>query len=245
MAKTSDPYELFLKALSKQSLAYEEVIAKLEQLLDLDLPLDLESLQFFGLNLCLNKANKLSLKSRFTPLKEQSFCIVDIECTGSVSQGEIVELAAVRMVDGKIIASFESLIRVAKIPQNIVKLTGINDKMCENAPRKKAVLNDFRLFLADSIFVAHNVNSDYKYLQKALSLADLGPLLNQKLCTLKLASKLIKAPKHGLAHLKERLNIKSNHHRALSDAKAATQVLIHCLDKLPRHIKYTEDLLNF
>lgn len=240
-----DPYEGFLEELGKKSLPYKDVIDELYGIYNPSFELDLETISLLGLDLILSKENKLSLKSRFTPIKKQSFCVLDIEATGSVDRGGLLEIGAVKVKGGEIIDSFSSLIKVDYIPPCIVELTGIDVRMTQSAPRLGSVLSEFRFFLGTDVFVAHNARNDYKYLQKAFLQCDLGPLLNQRLCTLKLARQMIKAPKHGLAFLKEELKIKSELHRALSDATAAAHVLIHCLKKLPLGIKTTQDLLEF
>lgn len=243
--KPKHPLDTALALLSKKSLDYKEVMDMYDELLKLDIDLDLELLAFFGLDLRLDEKNHLSLKSRFTPIKDQNFCVVDIESTGSPSCGELLEIGAVKIKNKKIIASFESLIKVDNIPIAIEELTGINQAMVANSPSRDSVLNEFRLFLGTDIFVAHNVKTDFKYLDLSFEKANLGPLLNQRLCTFELAKKLILAPKHGLAFLKEALAIKSDHHRALSDAKASAFILIHCLKLLNPRIKTTQELLDF
>lgn len=242
--KPANPYQLLLKRLSKESLPYKEVLLNLEEMFGICVN-DLETTELLGLGLSLDSKNMLSLKSRQTLIKDQIFCVIDIEATGSTTWGELLEIGAVKVKNKKIIDSFESLVRVSYIPPVIVELTGINARMIERAPRPGSVLSEFKLFLKDSIFVAHNANFDFSYLDHSLKLCDLGPLLNQKLCTYQLSRKLIDTPKHGLAHLKEHLDIKSEHHRALSDARAAAQVLFHCLAKLPPRVKTTQELLDF
>ncbi len=74
------------------------------------------------------------------------FCIVDIESTGGVSKGEILEIGAVKIQNSKEIARFQSFVKVKEIPENITELTGITYEMVENAPSLAKVLSDFRLF---------------------------------------------------------------------------------------------------
>ena len=118
--------------------------------------------------------------------------------------------------------------------------------MLEDAPVLKTVLEEFKLFLEDDVFVAHDIKFDYNFISSSLQKYDLGKLENRKLCTIDLARRTIKAQRYGLGYLKETLNIDvDNHHRAYSDALSTTYLLeksIKCLDK---NIKTVEDLIDF
>lgn len=45
------------------------------------------------------------------------FCIVDIESTGGVSKGEILEIGAVKIQNSKEIGRFQSFVKVKEIPK--------------------------------------------------------------------------------------------------------------------------------
>ncbi|HHD77928.1 MAG TPA: DNA polymerase III subunit epsilon, partial [Campylobacteraceae bacterium] len=105
---------------------------------------------------------------------------------------------------------------------------------------------DFKLFLGDDVFVAHNVKFDYNFISTSLKTVGLEELLNRKLCTVDLARKTIDAEKHGLAYLREHLDIQTGeHHRAYADALSAAKVLDACFQNIPEHVKTTEDLIAF
>lgn len=232
--------------LSKQSKPYEWVIKEFKKVDELqNYELDLETFELLGLGLNLNKDNIFTLKTRTTKIKEETFCIVDIESTGCIKSGQILEIGAVKIKNLQEIARFNTLIKVDEIPENITELTGISLDMVENAPSLAKVLNDFRLFLKDSIFVAHNVRFDYGFISKALNECGFGILLNRRICTIEFAQCCIESPRYKLEVLKELLGIENIHHRALSDALAAAEIFKYCLGKLPYHIKTTEELINF
>lgn len=235
-----------INKINKQNRPFSWLIKeclKIEELKYYDLDLDL--LKTLGLNLIINKENQVSLKTKTTKIKDEIFCIVDIETTGSIKNGKILEIGAIKIKNNKEINRFNSFIKVDQIPENITELTGINLDMIKNAPNLKEVLNDFKLFLQDSIFVAHNVKFDYNFLSNSLNECGYGMLLNRKLCTIELAKRCIISPKYGLNSLKELLNIQNDHHRALNDAISACEILKYCIDKLPYNIKTTEELINF
>ena len=235
-----------INELAKQSMPYEcfeQEFSKIEEFEFIDF--DLDTVRLLGLNVCLNSKNEICLKSKSTKIKDESFCVVDIESTGSIKNGQIIEIGALRIQNGKEIAKFESLVRASEVPENISELTGISTAMLENAPHLPSVLNEFRLFLKDSIFVAHNVGFDYGFISASLNKCGFGVLLNQRLCTINLARRLLPSARYSLSTLKELLGIQSTHHRALADARAAAQIMLHCFSKLPFYIKSTQDLLNF
>ncbi|QPM44005.1 3'-5' exonuclease [Campylobacter hepaticus] len=235
-----------ISILNKQSKPYDWVVeefSKIQELKNFDL--DLETFELLGLGLTLDKDNTFTLKTRTKKIKEEIFCVVDIESTGGVNKGEILEIGAVKIQNSKQIGVFQSFIKVKAIPENISELTGITYDMVKNAPSLAKVLNDFRLFLKDSIFVAHNVRFDYSFISKVLDECDFGILLNRRICTIEFAQCCIQSPKYKLEVLKEFLGIENVHHRALDDALAAAEILKYCLSKLPYHIKTTEELIHF
>ncbi|TKX30452.1 3'-5' exonuclease [Campylobacter estrildidarum] len=238
--------EKIISVLSKQSKPYEWVVKQFQQVDELkDYEFDLETFELLGLGFCLNQDNILSLKTRTTKIKEENFCIVDIESTGGIKKGQILEIGAVKIRNSKEIDRFSSLIKVDQIPENITELTGISSDMVANAPNLTQVLKDFKLFLKDSIFVAHNVRFDYGFISKALNECGFGILLNRYICTIEFAQCCIQSPKYKLDVLKELLGIENIHHRALNDALAAAEIFKYCLRKLPYHIKTTEELINY
>ena len=101
------------------------------------------------------------------------------------------------------------------------------------------------VFLEDDIFVAHDINFDYKFISDSFKKYDLGQLYNRKLCTINLAKKLIDTERYGLKYLKEYFEIENQeHHRAYSDAYCTTIILQKCLEQLPSGINSSEDLIE-
>src|SRR3989338_1916169 len=119
------------------------------------------------------------------------YTVVDIETTGlSRSYHQITEIAALRMRNGRVVDSFESLVNPGvHIPSFITRLTGINNEMVRDAPRIERVLPGFVDFLGKDVFVAHNATFDYGFLEHNARRCgrELG---NARLCTRKLAHRL-------------------------------------------------------
>ena len=189
------------------------------------------------------------LKTTKTPIEEQTFCIVDIETNGgSAKKGyQIIELGAVKYKNGEIIGKFESLVYAKEIPQYVQEVTKINLKMLEDAPRLEKVLKEFKVFLEDDVFVAHDIKFDYTFVSDSFEKFHLGKLLNRKICSIDLAKRTIESEKYGLSFLKEVLNIEvDNHHRAYFDALTTAIIFEKSLSNLDNSkIKTVEDLITF
>jgi len=193
--------------------------------------------------------NKIYLKTNKTSINEQCFCIVDIETNGSsIKKGsQIIEIGAVKYKNGELIDNFQSLVYAKDIPSYIQEVTNITPLMLEDAPVLEAVLKEFKLFLEDDVFVAHDIKFDYNYISDSLEKYDLGKLQNRKLCSIDLAKRTIDSPRYGLGFLKEELDIElENHHRAYDDALATTQVFEKSLKNICKDkITNVEKLISF
>jgi DNA polymerase III subunit epsilon len=238
--------------LLKESINYDELLSLLEKANDtfFDNPeLELELLLSNGLPLEFDKDNNIYLKTKETSLEEQCFCIVDIETNGSsIKKGhQIIEIGAVKYKNGEIIDNFQSLVYAKEIPVFIQEVTNIKPEMLEDAPVLESVLKEFKLFLEDDVFIAHDIKFDYNYISDSLEKYDLGKLENRKLCSIDLAKRTIDSPKYGLSFLKEELQIKvDNHHRAYYDALATTHVFKKSLEVIDRDkIFNVEELITF
>ena len=194
------------------------------------------------------KDEKVYLKTSETSIENQTFCIVDIETNGGqVNKGhQIIEIGAVKYRNGQIIDKYESLVYAKSIPEYIQEVTNITPDMLEDAPVIQTVLEEFKLFLEDDVFVAHDIKFDYNFISASMQKYELGRLENRKLCTIDLARRTIKAEKYGLRSLKEVLNIDiDNHHRAYSDALSTTYILEESFKSLDDTVSTVEDLIDF
>ncbi|MDC0932779.1 3'-5' exonuclease [Arcobacteraceae bacterium] len=189
----------------------------------------------------------IMLKTSENIIKDQTFCIVDIETSaGNANAGQIIEIGAVKYRNGQVIEKYESLVNTGDIPKVIQELTGITPDMTHNAPNLKSVLEEFKIFLEDDVFVAHAIAFDYKFISDSFKKYDLGELCNRRICTIALSKKVIECERYGLKYLKEHLNIDiDNHHRAFSDALSTQKILEVCLNRLPNNVVTTEDLIEF
>lgn len=226
-------------------IQFNEILEKSDTFFD-NLELEKELLISNGLPLHFSN-DYVHLKTSETRLQDQTFCIVDIETTaGNAKDGQIIELGAVKYKNGQVIEKYESLVNTGEIPQVIQELTGITPDMTHNAPNLRSVLEEFKIFLEDDVFVAHAIAFDYKFISDSFKKYDLGELCNRRLCTIDLSKKVIECERYGLKYLKKHLDINiDNHHRAYSDALSTQKILEVCLERLPQNIVTTEDLIQF
>ena len=178
------------------------------------------------------------------------FTIIDIETTGlSKHYHKITEIAAAKIRNGKIVRSYQTLVNPkVRIPSFITKLTGIDNEMVKDSPTIKQALPSFVRFLGDDVFVAHNATFDFGFLENNLRNHHKYQLLNDRLCTRKLANRLFPMlNRRRLCDLCDHLHINNlQSHRALSDVKATVEVFSHMLGLLnDRGISQVEDIIKF
>lgn len=242
-------HERLVKELKTKKLSLDEVLSFIDTLPNTffdNAELELELYLSNGLPLEIID-DVMVLTTNVTSYKDQTFCVVDIETNGSnIQSGQIIELGAAKIKNGEIIDKFDSLVYAKDIPPYIQEVTKITPHMLKDAPVIEKVLEAFKLFLQDDVFVAHDIKFDYKFISDSLEKYDLGKLENRKLCTIDLSKRTLNAQKYGLSSLKELLKIDiDNHHRAYSDALSTAHILKHCLNQLPRELKTSEELITF
>ncbi|NOX46845.1 MAG: GIY-YIG nuclease family protein [Chlorobi bacterium] len=167
------------------------------------------------------------------------YSIIDIETTGLSPRNEKITEIAVYVHDGKKITDeFTTLLNPEKkISYRITQLTGINNKMVENAPKFYEVARKIVEMTEGTIFVGHNVHFDYNFIRKEFK--EFGyDYHRDKICTAKLSRKLLPGRRSyalGKICIELGINIK-NRHRAFGDAKATVE-LFEILLKLEKNLK--------
>ena len=169
------------------------------------------------------------------------YAIIDIETTGtSYKSGKITEIAILIHDGTKVVDQFTSLINPEqKIPYRIQQLTGINNRMVEQAPKFYEVAKKIVEMTEDRVFVAHNVSFDYNFIRQEFKYLGYD-FKCEKLCTVKLSRKLIPYQRsYSLGKLCDGLGI-SNHqrHRAFGDAVATAKLfdMLLSIDPNPTEI---------
>jgi DNA polymerase-3 subunit epsilon len=159
---------------------------------------------------------------------QQPYVVVDIETTGgNNSYNRITEIGMVKLIAGVEIDRFQTLINPQRrIPANITRLTGISDDMVQDAPIFAEIADAVAQFTQDAVFVAHNVNFDYGFIKQEFARLE-RDFRRPKMCTVREMRRTYPGlPSYSLANLTRHFDIEmEQHHRALSDAKAAAQLL--------------------
>ena len=162
--------------------------------------------------------------------------VVDFETTGmSPRLGARATEIAVALVQGeRIVGRYQSLMRTgAWVPPFIERLTGISNRMLEDAPPAPQVMREVAAFVGDSPMVAHNAAFDRGFWDAELELAGTrargDEVAASFACTLLLSRRLNdEVPNHRLGTLAEWFDLPraGRAHRAMADAEVTAHLLI-------------------
>lgn len=159
--------------------------------------------------------------------------VVDVETSGiSInSGGRVIELGAVAMEGGRIVAELATLIDTgAEISYSAFLVHGISMDMLAGSPAPETTWPCFLEFVGDAPLVAHNAPFDRAFVCNELARLGMS-LKNHWHCTLRLArKKLPHLRNHRLdtvyRHLFGELPSDIQRHRAVDDARLAARVWV-------------------
>lgn len=166
------------------------------------------------------------------------YVVVDVETTGGgVNRGHrITEIAIVRVdADGKPTHEYTTLVNPGRsIPYEISKLTNISQDMVRGAPRFEEIAQDVRQLLGGRVFVAHNAGFDWNFVHGELVRTTGKPLLGRRLCTVRLARKVVpEVRRRTLDSLQYFFDVHNEaRHRAYGDARATAIIFQRLLDRV-------------
>ncbi|MBT3405730.1 hypothetical protein HN419_01030 [Candidatus Woesearchaeota archaeon] len=167
---------------------------------------------------------------------KEGFVVVDIETTGlSAYMHKITEIGAVKVKDGEVVDRFQSLVNPGvKIPRFITRLTGIDDEMVKDAPKISEVIGSFVDFVGEDVFIAHNATFDFKFLSHNAEVHLGEGLNNSRLCTRKLASRILsELPSKKLSSVCEHYDVENESaHRAMGDVNATLEIFFKMCETL-------------
>lgn len=195
---------------------------------------------------------QISFDELGTPLREVTFCVVDLETTGgSPDSAGITEIGAVKVRGGEVLGEFQTLVNPgAAIPPFIAVLTGITDAMVAGAPSVNQVVPAFLEFARGCVLVAHNAPFDIGFLRAAATGAGYRWPSFDVIDTARLARRVLTrddAPNCKLVTLAAYFRSTTTPtHRALADARATVDVLHGLLERLgPLGVQTLEELSTF
>jgi len=168
-------------------------------------------------------------------LVDCAFAVVDVETTGSSpSRGDrVIEIAVAVLSGGTVGVVLDTLVNPERpIPRVVTGITRIAHGDVRDKPVFGEIADQVVDALAGRIFVAHNMQFDWSFvsteIRRALHLALDGP----RLCTVKLARRLIPGLRsRNLDSVARYFGIEiENRHRAAGDAAATAWILSRLLD---------------
>lgn len=176
------------------------------------------------------------------------YVALDLETTGlAPGFDSIIEVGMVRVLEGKIVETFQTLVMPdIKVPPHVKRLTGIEDYMLEGAPGLHQLREQIADFIEGECIIGHNVGFDVGFLESALGRRLHSPSYD----TAELARIVMPTSKnYRLSELCRITGIKTEKsHRALEDAMAVMMLLEHLsgiLGRLDGHTAmYLEAMLK-
>lgn len=164
------------------------------------------------------------------------FIAFDVETTGTIPGNDsILEIGAVRFVDGVVDSVFSTLIDPKRpIPPGASQVNGITDEMVKGKPLIQDLLDPFADFCGDDLMVAHNASFDAQFLTAAISKFESKAPKGIVLDTLAISRKIIPGlPNYKLGTLVQYLNIPTtNFHRAEEDATYCGHLFLQLVKKV-------------
>lgn len=159
----------------------------------------------------------------------------DLETATSTGAPHLLEIGAVRVVDGEAVDTFQSLV-LPQVPisEDTTEIHGLTEADVRSAPFAAEILPEFTDWVGDDWLVAHDIRRDAETLGFEYARAQLSPPAAPLLCTLKLARAAFpEAHDHKLATLGDHLDLEEGRrHRALDDATLCWQIAEACIEKL-------------
>ncbi|MCU7843861.1 MAG: PAS domain-containing protein [Candidatus Thiodiazotropha sp. (ex Monitilora ramsayi)] len=171
-------------------------------------------------------------------LSELTYVVFDTETTGMEpsSGDEIIQLAGVRIVNGRIMSGeyFDQLVNPGRnIPLTSTKIHHITEEMVKNKPPISEVLPRFSDYVGDAVLVAHNAAFDMKFLELKRESCGIGfdnPVLDTVLLSAYIHDH---SNQHTLDVLAERFGVEIEpqyRHTALGDSIATAEVFLRMID---------------
>lgn len=176
------------------------------------------------------------------------FIAFDLETTGIMAGVDrIVEIGAVRFVDGLVEGVFSTLVDpLMPIPPGATKVNGITDDMVKGKPRIEELLEPLAEFCADDVLIAHNAEFDYQFLVSDIKKHETKAARGIILDSYPMAKKIFPGlANYRLSTLVQHLNIPSTgFHRAEEDASYCGHLLLKMIDKISGASKVWPPIAN-
>jgi DNA polymerase III epsilon subunit family exonuclease len=167
-------------------------------------------------------------------LERATFVVVDLETTGlRPGSSRICEIGAVRVRELELTEEFELLVDPGvPIGPAVSALTGLRDVHVRGQPHPAVAVRRFLAFAGDGVLVAHNARFDLAFLDRETERLTGARLAGPVVDTVGLARRLLagRTRRAGLASLAQFFGTAATPcHRALPDAQATAEILLHLI----------------
>lgn len=164
------------------------------------------------------------------------FIAFDLETTGTLpGVDKIVEIGAVRFVNGEVDAVFSTLVDpLRSIPAGASAVNGITDDMVLGKPKIEDLLKPFAEFCADDVLIAHNAAFDYGFLTADYTRFEICTPRGVVLDSYPMAKKIFPGlANYKLSTLVQHLQIEAKEfHRAEGDATYCAKLLLKMIERM-------------
>jgi DNA polymerase III epsilon subunit family exonuclease len=165
-------------------------------------------------------------------LEEATFVVFDLETTGlRPGTARPCEIGAVRVQGLELGERFQTLANPgARLQPAVAALTGLRDEDLRRAPPVAAGVRRFLAFADDAVLVAHNARFDMAFLDNETMRLTGRRVAATVVDTVGLARRLLGRQPANLAALAHRFITDARPcHRALPDAEATAEILLHLI----------------
>lgn len=176
-----------------------------------------------------------------------TYTALDLETTGlNPKRDRIIEIGAVKVCEGKVTDTFQSLVDPGRVlDEKVSTLTGIQNEMLTGAPDMDQLILPLIEFIGDDILLGHKILFDFSFVKKEA--------VNHKLVfekkgidTLKLARKFLPdLENRKLEYLCDYYKIEHTAHRALGDARAASDLYLILAQSFYNEKDFSPQQLNY
>ncbi|QSJ16145.1 UvrD-helicase domain-containing protein [Nostoc sp. UHCC 0702] len=175
-----------------------------------------------------------------------SIVVFDVETTGlEVSKDEVVEIAAIKLVNGTVKAEFHAYIANTVNVGYSEQIHGYSNKfLAANGQPAFKVFHEFFDFAEGGLLVGHNVGFDIKMVTAHASKVGIKVPKFQWADTWDLANRFLEAESYSLETLANRLSLfHSPSHKAIDDARTTVELLEALIPAIEHCAAYRQALV--
>ena len=162
------------------------------------------------------------------PINDTCLVALDFE-TADFGKDSACAIGMVKIKQGIITDKFYSLIRPPRTRVCFTHVHGLTWAMLKNSPSFAEIWTEINTFLQDADgIIAHNASFDKGVLYGTCLSYNITAPIYPFYCTLKASRQNLKLAKNKLSDVCSALQIKLDHHNAISDANAAAEIFLYC-----------------